>query len=236
MSPDQHELDRTASPPVCRAIAQRHPSFRQEPRLPVPTCIFVHDPGRYNHNQHQIDLAGTGRFSYHPAAMPHPRWTLVPAIVLFLCAVRVNQADEPQLTPRPGILVMHGGRVLRGDIIRVGDRYVVTIGERDELGVPATSVDLCCDSLEDAYSSKTRHPVNRPYGGRAPGAGRLVPALRTDGGGRGTTDHRSASRAGQSCQRPVREASAGSGTSTRLTRCGVAAGRQHRFPRINWTN
>ncbi len=86
--------------------------------------------------------------------MAYPRWTLGACAVLVLCAGSVNQADQPQLTPQPGVLVLRSGRVLRGEIIRLGDRYVVTLGGKDELGVPADSVELQCDTLEHAYQQK----------------------------------------------------------------------------------
>jgi hypothetical protein len=72
-------------------------------------------------------------------------------VVLALCAVGVHQAAEPELNPQEGVLVLRSGRVLRGGIIRVGDRYVVTLGDTDEVGVPADLVELRCDSLRQAY-------------------------------------------------------------------------------------
>jgi hypothetical protein len=86
--------------------------------------------------------------------MSFPRWTLGAGLVLVLCALRVNHADQPQLSPRPGVLVLRTGRVLRGEIIRLGDRFVVTLGEQDEVGVPVTAVELHCDTLEAAYHRK----------------------------------------------------------------------------------
>ncbi|NLX57168.1 MAG: hypothetical protein GXY58_18835 [Planctomycetaceae bacterium] len=65
-----------------------------------------------------------------------------------------SPADQPQFTPQPGVLVLRTGRVLRGKISRVGDRYVVTLGGQDEVGVPADSVELQCETLEDAYQQK----------------------------------------------------------------------------------
>ena len=42
-----------------------------------------------------------------------------------------SPADQPQFTPQPGVLVLRTGRVLRGKISRVGDRYVVTLGGQE---------------------------------------------------------------------------------------------------------
>jgi hypothetical protein len=79
------------------------------------------------------------------------QWPLGALVVLACCALGMNQAAEPELNPQDGVLVLHSGRVLRGGIIRVGDRYVVTLGDKDEVGVPADMVDLRCDSLQQAY-------------------------------------------------------------------------------------
>ncbi len=51
---------------------------------------------------------------------------------------------------------MRSGRVLRGGIIRVGDRYVVTLGEKDEVGLPVDAVEMRCDTLDQAYQLKKR--------------------------------------------------------------------------------
>jgi hypothetical protein len=76
--------------------------------------------------------------------------------MLIACAsvASVAQTEEPQLSPQPGILVLRTGRVLRGEIARVGDRYVVALGEHDEVGVPLDAVEMQCPSLEDAYRRK----------------------------------------------------------------------------------
>ncbi len=86
--------------------------------------------------------------------MSYALWTRGAWLALALCAGGVNQADQPHVTPQPGILVLRSGRVLRGEIVQVGDRYVVTLGGKDELGVPADSVELQCASLEEAYQRK----------------------------------------------------------------------------------
>ena len=50
--------------------------------------------------------------------------------------------------------MLRSGRVLRGEIARVGDRYVVAVGENDEVGVSVEVVEMQCVSLEDAYHRK----------------------------------------------------------------------------------
>ncbi len=94
--------------------------------------------------------------------MSNPRSTLCALLVICAGAVSVIRAEEPQLLPQSGILVLRTGRVLRGDIVRVGDRYVVTSGEKDEVGVSLDAVEMQCDSLEDAYRRKQdQMPPNR---------------------------------------------------------------------------
>ncbi len=88
--------------------------------------------------------------------MSYLRWTLGAWVVISLVLPCVNQADEPQLMPRAGVLVLRTDRVLRGNILRVGDRYVVTMREHDEVSVAVDAVALRCDSLTDAYQHKRR--------------------------------------------------------------------------------
>ena len=80
--------------------------------------------------------------------------TLGAIAVIALCTFGITQADEPELNPQPGVLVLRNGRVLRGGIIRVGDRYIVTSGEKDEVGVPADIVEMRCETLEQAYEMR----------------------------------------------------------------------------------
>jgi hypothetical protein len=93
--------------------------------------------------------------------MAYLRWTRGACFFLVLCASSVNQADPPQLTPQPGILVLRNGRVLRGEIVRVGDRFTVALGDKDEAGVPADSVEIHCANLEEAYQVK-RDNLSQP--------------------------------------------------------------------------
>jgi hypothetical protein len=93
--------------------------------------------------------------------MSNPRWALGVCILICLGSSRVNRADDPQLLPRTGVLVLRTGRVLRGDILRVGDRYVVALGKHDEVAVPVGSVDLRCDSLEEAETASAARRRDR---------------------------------------------------------------------------
>ncbi len=86
--------------------------------------------------------------------MSYPRWTLGAWAVVSLGLMGVTHADDPQLLPRAGVLVLRTDHVMRGNILRVGDRYVVTMNKRDEVSVPVDRVAMHCDSLDDAYRRK----------------------------------------------------------------------------------
>jgi hypothetical protein len=75
--------------------------------------------------------------------------------VLLICAVLTRAA--PLFSPQPGIVLLKNGQVIAGSILREGDRYVVTLGERGdkgELKIPLTEVDAVCRNLDEAYEHK----------------------------------------------------------------------------------
>lgn len=78
-------------------------------------------------------------------------WTRCLGTFLVSCAVAVCLADPPSWGPQPSVLVLRTGRVLRGEITQVGDRFTISIGDTDEVSVPVASVDFRCHSLDDAY-------------------------------------------------------------------------------------
>jgi hypothetical protein len=61
---------------------------------------------------------------------------------------------EVALTPQQGILVLNNGHVLEGQISSVGDYFIVTLGQQGEVRLKATSVEMICPTLEDAYYRK----------------------------------------------------------------------------------
>jgi hypothetical protein len=76
-------------------------------------------------------------------------------VVLLICAVLTSAA--PQFSPQPGIVLLKNGQVIEGSVLREGDRYVVTLGERGEKGeikVPLTEVDCVCRTIQEAYEHK----------------------------------------------------------------------------------
>jgi len=81
---------------------------------------------------------------------------LVACSLVLLGTTSANHAEEPRLLPRAGVLVLRNGSVLEGKILRVGDRYVVGLSERDEVVVPADRVEMECDSLTEAYQRKQK--------------------------------------------------------------------------------
>jgi hypothetical protein len=87
--------------------------------------------------------------------MLNPLWTRRFLVFLACCGVVVCHADPPSWGPQQGVLVLRNGRVLRGEITHVGDRFIVAIGDTDEVAVPMASVDLQCNSLEEAYRRRS---------------------------------------------------------------------------------
>lgn len=61
------------------------------------------------------------------------------------------QDRQPELVPRPGVLVLRGARVLRGDVLRTADQFVVQMGEKSQVTVPADQVQFRCESMHEAY-------------------------------------------------------------------------------------
>jgi len=81
---------------------------------------------------------------------------LRPVLALILCSVAGNwsAAAEPlDLAPQEGILLLRGGRLLRGTIVRAGMKYYVTV-PHGEIRVPAGEVELVCRTLQEAYRIK----------------------------------------------------------------------------------
>ncbi|MFT7641607.1 MAG: hypothetical protein ACI9G1_003358 [Pirellulaceae bacterium] len=65
-----------------------------------------------------------------------------------------SAAASPQLAPRQGVVVLRNGRVISGAVTRLGDRYLVTLGESGEVRLPIEQVEMVCDSITEAYLKK----------------------------------------------------------------------------------
>jgi hypothetical protein len=75
------------------------------------------------------------------------------AAVLLLATAPGAKAQDA-FAPRAGVLVLRNGNIVEGEITRLGDRYVVLVGESSEVRFPAGDVDFQCGSLEEAYLRK----------------------------------------------------------------------------------
>jgi hypothetical protein len=74
--------------------------------------------------------------------------------VLLLVLAAGAAAQDAAFAPRAGVLVLRNGNVVQGQITRLGDRYLVLVGEASEVRFPAADVDFQCGSLEEAYFRK----------------------------------------------------------------------------------
>lgn len=101
-----------------------------------------------------IGLVPAWQLAYHRAAMIVANRISLGTALLCCCCCRQALADQPEMTPQPGVLVLRSGRLLRGDIIRVADRFVVALGRQDQVSIPVDRVAMRCNSLEEAYQRK----------------------------------------------------------------------------------
>lgn len=65
-------------------------------------------------------------------------------------------AQQLQAEPYEGVLVLRNGQVFRGQITRAGDRYVVALGT-GQISVKSSEVEVCCQSLEEAYRLRKQY-------------------------------------------------------------------------------
>ncbi|MBN2021920.1 MAG: hypothetical protein JW809_03935 [Pirellulales bacterium] len=99
-----------------------------------------------------------------------PFRTLVPISASVVLAIASIGAQQPQptptsgLVPAEGVLVLSGGQVLSGRIVRAGDLYLVAL-PHGEIRVRAGQVVLHCASLDEAYQ-RQRAAIG-PGGGAA---------------------------------------------------------------------
>ena len=63
-----------------------------------------------------------------------------------------NSADR--VTPQKSVLLLRNGEVLCGAIAKVGDRYVVTLGNGSELRIAVREVEMHCLDLDEVYLRK----------------------------------------------------------------------------------
>lgn len=77
---------------------------------------------------------------------------LLPAsLACQLCA-----QELANLSPQAGLLVLRNGQLLRGEITKAGDNYIVTFGVGGEVKIAAKEVEAQCADIEAAYDYKLR--------------------------------------------------------------------------------
>lgn len=52
------------------------------------------------------------------------------------------------------VLMLRNGQILRGGVTRVGDKFVVTLGQKSELRIPVRDVEMHCRDLCEVYQRK----------------------------------------------------------------------------------
>ena len=85
----------------------------------------------------------------------------VSALALIFAFAHFAAAQSAAVSADEGVLLLRNGHLLRGTITPLGDHYLVTTGAGNEVRLPATSVEMACRSLEEAYQVK-RSAI--PYG------------------------------------------------------------------------
>lgn len=70
------------------------------------------------------------------------------------------RAADPALPSRESVLVLRNDFVLRGRVTPLGDHYLVTQANSDQVRMPAFRVEMVCASLEEAYLRKRDRVVS----------------------------------------------------------------------------
>ena len=73
--------------------------------------------------------------------------------VIFLLLAPI-QAAEPSDALPDSVLLLRNGEVISGPITKVGDRYVVMLGDGSELRIAVSAVEMHCLNLDEAYLRK----------------------------------------------------------------------------------
>ena len=85
---------------------------------------------------------------------------MLPLLRKFAAAIFLGLLSSPACVAeqwdglREGVLVLRNGQLLSGGITPVGDKYVVTVGEKGELRVPVRDVEMHCRDLDEVYLRK----------------------------------------------------------------------------------
>jgi len=79
---------------------------------------------------------------------------IAPLLIVAAFLASTAQSASPDGSPQKTVLLLRNGEVLRGVVAKVGDRYVVTLGNGSELRVTVRDVEMHCLDLEEAYVRK----------------------------------------------------------------------------------
>jgi hypothetical protein len=74
--------------------------------------------------------------------------------IVVVLSVHSVQAAPPAGSPQKSFLLLRNGEVLCGAVTKVGDRYVVTLGNGSELRITVGDVEMHCLDLNEAYLRK----------------------------------------------------------------------------------
>jgi hypothetical protein len=77
-------------------------------------------------------------------------------LLLLISALTLStvSAQSPLTGPTPGVLALRNGQVISGNILRDGDRYLVTLGESAEIRIRVDSVEFHGQDLQQLYQFK----------------------------------------------------------------------------------
>jgi|GEM_PF-1156656 hypothetical protein len=68
--------------------------------------------------------------------------------------IATASAQSPLSGPTPGVLALRNGQIISGNILRDGDRYLVTLGESAEIRIRVNSVEFHGQNLQQLYQLK----------------------------------------------------------------------------------
>ncbi len=76
---------------------------------------------------------------------------ILPVCLIAVAIASVALAQNPS---KEGVLVLRNGQVMRGQITRTGNRYLVTLDDQNHVGIAAERVELHCQTMKEAFTAK----------------------------------------------------------------------------------
>ncbi|MCP3695930.1 MAG: hypothetical protein GY917_27275, partial [Planctomycetaceae bacterium] len=101
-----------------------------------------------------VDLDRYWRITYFPTTMKSAVLRRYLLMLISALAVCTASAQNPLTGPAPGVLALRNGQVISGNILRDGDRYLVTLGESAEIRIRVDSVEFHGKNLHQLYRLK----------------------------------------------------------------------------------